>query len=106
VRRRLVGPVRVINRRSHHIEPASSGKWRAMPERDRALVESVAGDLLAELGYETEGLARPLSALETLAWRLHHRVVRPIESLNTHNSHRLLADFLRTRWAAFRRRAR
>lgn len=99
---RLVGNRRLVIRGSDRIDPTNFDKWRTMPERDRALVESVAGDPLAELGYETEGLARKLSVLEELTWRLHHRVVWPIERLNTRNSHWMLADLLRTRWAAFR----
>jgi hypothetical protein len=106
VRRRLIGPRRVVNRGSRSIERANADKWRSMPERRRALIESVAGDLLAELGYETEGLARKLPAIETLAWRLHHRVVRPIDRLNVRNAHQVVADALRMRWAAFRGRAR
>lgn len=44
------------------IEPTRAQRWReSMPLADRALVESVAADLLAELGYELEGLARPIS---------------------------------------------
>jgi hypothetical protein len=35
-----------------------------MPRADRVIFESVAGDLLAKLGYETEGIARPLGRVE------------------------------------------
>mgnify|MGYP001199880229 CR=1 FL=1 len=45
------------------------GKWRnQMPEADRAVFESIAGDLLDELGYETEGRARSIAAHEKLFW--------------------------------------
>jgi hypothetical protein len=49
------------------------GKWkRAMPPADRALFESVAGDLLEELGYETEGVRRSISTARRVAWRVDH----------------------------------
>ena len=45
------------------------GKWRKeMPEADRAVFESVAGNLLRELGYETEGCGRSIAAHEKLFW--------------------------------------
>jgi hypothetical protein len=45
------------------IDPGAGSRWRReMPVSDRAAVESVAGDLLAELGYELEGLAAPIPA--------------------------------------------
>ncbi|MCC6712143.1 MAG: sulfotransferase [Candidatus Dadabacteria bacterium] len=45
------------------------GKWRdRMPDADRAVFESVAGDILRELGYETEGRARRIAAHEKLFW--------------------------------------
>lgn len=47
------------------------GKWRnEMPIAGRSIFESVAGDLLREMGYETEGLARPLPPHEKLFWGL------------------------------------
>lgn len=56
---------------------SNAGKWRiAMRRTDRALFESVAGDLLEELGYEVEGLARRVPPGERFAWRLHHRARR------------------------------
>jgi hypothetical protein len=43
-------------------DPAKAGVWReGMPVSDRRVFESEAGDLLEELGYETEGIATPLS---------------------------------------------
>jgi hypothetical protein len=44
-----------------------------MPVADRTLVESVAGDLLAELGYEVEGLARPIPRLSRIGWTADDR---------------------------------
>jgi hypothetical protein len=46
------------------------GKWRSgMPVPDRAVFESVAGGLLTELGYETEGLSRPIGFHERVKWK-------------------------------------
>lgn len=48
---------------------SNHGKWRnEMPAADRAVFESVAGELLRELGYETEGLGRPIAIHEKLFW--------------------------------------
>jgi Sulfotransferase family len=44
------------------IERWNHAKWRdEMPIAERTVFESVAGGLLSELGYEVEGLARPVS---------------------------------------------
>lgn len=50
-------------------------KWTTgMPVSDRIIFESVAGDLLETLGYETEGRTRHISAAERLAWNLHQQL--------------------------------
>ncbi|HLY17473.1 MAG TPA: sulfotransferase [Bryobacteraceae bacterium] len=52
---------------------SNAGKWQAMMRpSDRVLFESLAGELLQELGYGTEGKTRPVRALERWFWRLHH----------------------------------
>jgi hypothetical protein len=52
------------------IASGNTQKWkREMAVPDRVLFESVCGDLLHELGYEVEGLARPISGVEDLFWR-------------------------------------
>jgi hypothetical protein len=49
------------------------GKWKsAMRPADRSLFESVAGDVLAELGYEVEGVDRPIPGRERITWNVHH----------------------------------
>ena len=49
-----------------------AGTWKeSMSLAGRVVFESVAGDLLATLGYEAEGLARPIPAAERLKWELH-----------------------------------
>ena len=48
-------------------------KWKAgMSRRELAVAESVAGEMLARLGYETNGLARPIPPWRELAWRMHN----------------------------------
>ena len=50
------------------VERDNREKWRTqMVQADREMFESVAGDLLTELGYEVEGLARPMPGLRR-AW--------------------------------------
>jgi len=61
---------------------SNRGKWkRNMPEPDQVLFESVAGDLLASLGYETKGRTRSVWQLErafhqshNFFWHLFQRV--------------------------------
>jgi hypothetical protein len=53
----------------------NAGKWRdGMTLRERTLVESVAGDLLRELGYPLEGLALPLSRGTGILLETDHRL--------------------------------
>ena len=64
--RKLPRPVEIVS--------SNCGKWKTrMPARDRVLFESVAGDLLQSLGYETEGRTRRITPAERLAapsgWR-------------------------------------
>ena len=60
------------------------GKWKAkMGAEERLLFESVAGDLLTELGYETEGKMHPISPLEEFRWKAHHLLLATIQKLNT-----------------------
>jgi hypothetical protein len=57
------------------IEHGNRHKWRtAMGSRERAIFESVAGDLLGELGYETEGVEAPIGAIRRSQWVLDNRL--------------------------------
>ena len=48
---------------------AKAFAWKqGMPLRDRTIIESVAGDLLAQLGYELEALGRPLPVTRRRWW--------------------------------------
>lgn len=85
------------------IVPENHDKWRtAMTRKQRALFESAAGDLLAELGYETEGLARRLPAAERFFWDLHHLGAWGLERLNTRDLHKHVAAFAVTQWAQWK----
>jgi Sulfotransferase family len=93
--------------RTAEIVQANAGKWkRTMSRADRVLFESVAGDLLATLGYETEGVRRPIPAVERAWWRAHHAACWTLARLNTAAAHSLLWEFLLTRWADLRGRWR
>jgi hypothetical protein len=83
----------------------NAGRWkREMSESDRSLFEWVAGDLLRELGYETEGLARPPSRRRRLASRVHNSWQRLSRRLNRRGPWPV--TFLLMREAAIRRRLR
>jgi len=71
----------VASRAGRHQPPSgvilrdNAGKWRStMTLRQRALFESVAGDLLGDLGYPVEGLARKLSRGEKMLRAADHRL--------------------------------
>lgn len=98
------GPTR---RRAADIVRTNAGKWKsAMTPANRVLFESVAGDLLATLGYETEGVTRHVSAVERGWWLAHHGARWILARLNTVAAHTLLRDFIVTRWADLRGRWR
>lgn len=81
---------------SSDIEASNAGKWRTrMSASARVLFESVAGDLLEELGYQTEGRRRTITWPERAMWRLHHQFWWTLP--------RLRPRFFRARFPAFLR---
>ena len=85
-------------RKPRAVEIVSSNceKWKTrMPARDRVLFESVAGDLLQSLGYETEGRTRRITPAERLAWDVHQRIWRAAVVLT-------LGPFRRLTWTKAR----
>jgi hypothetical protein len=89
------------------VVPGNIGKWKArMTTGDRWLFESIAGDLLGELGYEVEGRVRQISWLERGFWKAHHTIVRLIRRRTAATN----PGLLRTTWefgvAGLRRRFR
>jgi len=70
-------PARTAAERSDEIVPDNAGTWQhSMTPRQQALVESVAGDLLSELGYPVEGYGKPLSRAAELLFVAGHRIRR------------------------------
>ena len=72
---RSIVPVR---RQSRPQNPArrivgqNSAKWKTeMSLRNQVIFESIAGDLLSMLGYETVGYARAISPVEAGFWKMH-----------------------------------
>lgn len=77
-----------------------------MSVADRVRFESVAGDLLEVLGYETEGVRRPISPPERWAWRSHDAVIGNVRTLTWDHMTRSLPTHLQARWAGWRHRVR
>lgn len=67
--------------------------------RDRALFESVAGTLLEELGYETEGHRHTPSTMERYFWRVHQGFWFLLARLNASNKRDWIPTHARMRWA-------
>jgi len=89
--------------RSTRVVSSNMEKWKTrMPVPDRVLFESVAGDLLSELGYETEGRVRKISALERRWWDLDHQCRWVIRRLGPARLREGLATFVRTKVADWR----
>lgn len=71
--------------RSKAVEPFRAGHWRStMAIRDRAIIESAAGQTMRELGYPIEGLARPVRFPERCFWQLHTHVVSVLVRINSY----------------------
>jgi len=76
-------------------------KWKTQMEAtDLRLFESVAGDLLEELGYETIGDRRPIPRFEEARWKTDHRLRWAVRRLNTRQKS------FRTAWLMFRAKSR
>lgn len=89
------------------IEPGRGGGWRgAQSARDRAIVESVAGPAMEAFGYPTEGLARPIGALERAAWRMHNHAAETAVRINSYPARDILAMARELTRARLRRGAR
>ena len=85
------------------IVSSNSGKWKeAMSHSNQILFESVAGDLLKTLGYETEGLTRCISPLEQFMWKIHHLFLFILNRLNTKRKKSWVSSHFLMRWATIR----
>lgn len=103
----IIGAQRPRRPPSSEIASANMEKWkRGMSIPDRILFESIAGDLLETLGYKTEGATRRITKAEQFMWKAHHSFLWLLRRINTMGNHRLLKDFLTTKWAELRHRLR
>jgi len=81
----------------------NQGKWKSeMGAGDRAIFESAAGGLLGELGYETEGLGRPIGMHERLFWSIQDYYHFVEMRLKMRYTKAWLLDELFLRWADIR----
>jgi hypothetical protein len=69
---------------------------------DRVIFESASGELLRELGYETEGLGRPIGMHERLFWSIQDYYHFVDMRLNRRYMKAWLLDELFLRWADIR----
>ncbi len=106
LRPRLIGNAPEPPTRPETIAPAHPGWEALMPMADRVLFESVAGDLLQELGYPISGQTRHIANLERAGWAVHHRFWWIVDRLNLRGSHRWLLADLALRGAVARARSR
>lgn len=80
----------------------NAGKWkRQMSPPDRALFETVAGDLLQALGYETEMEDRPISRWHRAAWSVHNAARSTAKIVNSKDLPGMLGNALLYRQAQF-----
>lgn len=86
---KLQGPVPLLPQqknplaRNPQIVRTNLEKWKTeMSSSDRILFESLAGDLLNTLGYETKGVTRRVSKAEKILWRTHQRIWWALDRLS------------------------
>ena len=96
----MYGNLSDISNSMKGMDSSDQGKWKKeMPVGDRVIFESVAGDLLRELGYETEGLARPITSPEKIMWRVHNFFSFINKQMGRKRKRLWLPDVLLMRWA-------
>lgn len=85
----------------------NGNKWRnTVTLERRILFESVAGDLLRELGYETEGHTKHIPLYARWGWRTHSLVMETLVKLNTQTLPNLSLTVARMWTAAVRAKLR
>ena len=86
--------------RKPEIVRGNTTNWKTqMRAADRILFESVAGNLLAELDYETEGRVRRVTVPERWMWSLHHAGKWTLYRMDVWMLRRRLSSFLRIKGA-------
>ncbi len=79
----LIGSWKRKDIKTSKIVPSNALKWkREMSKKNRVLFESIAGDLLASLNYETEGGVRKISKSEEVLLRAHQFIWYLFQRLN------------------------
>src|SRR5262245_61531603 len=105
--RPIIGVRRPRRSPASEIISTNTEKWKKqMSLPDRILFESVAGDLLQALGYETEGVMRTIRIPEQLIWKADNLLRWMLIRVTARSSYRLLQDFLSAKWAHLRHRLR
>lgn len=88
-----------------HVVRNNLEKWKDnMSLSERSIFESMAGDLLASLGYETERLGMRIPRAKKMIWRSHHILGWVASRINTKKNYRMLVSHLHLRWARMRHR--
>lgn len=104
---RFIGHARPRPNRPSEIVAANMEKWKTqMSSSDKILFESIAGDLLETLGYETEGVTRRITRPERWMWNAHHCLLWVLRRLNQKGYYKEVKDALVKRWAVARHRLR
>ena len=98
-----------FNNTKAEVVAGNSNKWKTgLTIKQRAIFESVAGETLRELGYEIEGLARPVSASARWGWKLHSKIMEALVQLNTQPADgfvRTSYEITKAQFLAMRRRS-
>lgn len=85
------------------IVPKNTQKWKEeISHSDQIVFESVAGDLLDQLGYESLGLKRELSSTEVIKYRMREYRGQFLMHLSNNKKHKWLWTELQMRWASTR----
>jgi len=85
------------------VVPKNTQKWKEeMSHADQVVFESVAGDLLGQLGYETGGLKRELSSAEVMKYRMREFRGQIFMHLLNDQKHKWLWTELKMRWVSKR----
>lgn len=100
---RLIGKRHTADISNDSIVSTNFGKWKkAMSQRKTILCESVAGDLLDDLGYETMGTRRRITVFEVIFWCLHNLILLFWDRLLTGQKKQWLRGYLSLRLAMIR----
>lgn len=82
------------------IHTSNTGKWQIeLSPFEQVVFNSVAGDLLHELGYPSKGPVRKIPAAERCVWRIHHYFRYFVSRLGVFRRPDLIRTFLRYRLA-------